>query len=69
MRLQVDDGHGTAVVYLLPPTITRRQADALAEIVDAIPPVDRAAVLAQLIRDTADEQAYQRVCTARGLLL
>jgi hypothetical protein len=69
LRCQVDDEHGTAVVYLEPPSVTPEQRAAVSAVIAELSPSDRDFVLARLIRKVADNTAYDRVRAERGLLL
>lgn len=68
-RFQVDDAAGTAVVYLTRQPTAEDLATAREVLGDALAQARPDELLAVLIREIADEDAYERVCRARGLLL
>lgn len=68
LRLQVDDECGTAVIYH-DTAVPEAMRGALLEVVAPLTAGERVYLLARLIRQAADENAYQRVCAERGLLL
>lgn len=68
MLLQVDDEHGTATV-ILDHQLTDHERAVLEPLLAQLPPdVAPEHLLAVLIRQAADEQAYDRVREQRGLL-
>lgn len=67
--LQVDDEYGTATV-ILDHDLTADERALLEPLLDQLPDgVHPDHLLAVLTRHLADEQAYERVCQQRGLLL
>lgn len=70
LRVQVDDEHGEAVVY-----IDEKPSDeALAAVDQVLADMGLTAdqleqMLPVLVRQMHDEQAYERVCAQKGLLL
>ena len=72
VRVQVDDGHGTVALYVDAPD--PEQAAVCAQVwaaahSDAISEaLLRLAVIADLTRLVADDEAYQRECQRRGLI-
>lgn len=67
-RCQVDDQYGTAAV-IIDLDLTDEQRRLLEPLLDTLTREDRLHLLADLIRQKADEEAYERVCRDRGLLL
>lgn len=67
-RLQVDDEHGTAAVFA-DIDLTDEQRALIEPLLEGLNARDRLYLLADLIRQKADEEAYERVCRDRGLLL
>lgn len=72
MMLTVDDEHGQARVVIDQAPNPERLAAVGEVIADVIGDLDRersGQLLAVLVRMIADEQAYERICHQRGLLL
>lgn len=67
-RLQVDDEHGTAAVFM-DLDLPDEQRRLLEPLLESLTAEDRLHLLADLIRAKADEEAYERICRDRGLLL
>jgi hypothetical protein len=67
VRVEVLDEHGTAVVVV--PELTAEQRAALDGVLPPLTLEEGWRLLAVLTRQIADEQAYERVCAQRGLLL
>jgi hypothetical protein len=79
-RVEIDDEHGTAAMVIDPPPVSPGQAARLAAITNqavtalaALPGVAsidhaRQIILAILVRQSADQDAYERVARQRGLL-
>lgn len=65
---QVDDEGGTAAV-ILDHDLTEQERALLEPLLDSMTSEDRMHLLADLNRSKADEEAYERVCRDRGLLL
>ncbi len=79
IRVAVDDEHGTAVQYADTAAIPPRRRSQLAALADSVTASTarllgcteehaRLAVMADLVRMAADEDAYQRVAERRGWL-
>ena len=65
---QVDDQYGTAA-FVLDHDLTNEERALLEPLLESMTSEDRLHLLADLIRQKADEEAYERVCRDRGLLL
>lgn len=65
---EVSDEHGTTGV-VIDVDLTQAQRTALDQLADRIPVELRWLTIALLVRQIADERAYERVCQERGLLL
>lgn len=66
--MQVDDEFGTAAVFV-DVELTDEVRRVLKPILEPLTDEELGYLLATLVRRFADEQAYERVCRGRGLLL
>lgn len=69
VRIEVDDQHGTGVVYL--PDVPAADVQAAARVLDemGITDAQREQMLPLLVRRHADEEAHERWCERNGMLL
>lgn len=68
VRIQVDDEHGTAAV-ILDVDLSDEQRALLEPLLAPLSRTEGELLLCRLVRAKADEDAYERVCRERGLLL